>query len=93
MLKGKTREFCGRHDGHPYELSLQIKDIEHRTAKVNRPQSSTIAEWFRRTLLEEHLRVEGRRINGPTPWQAFQEGLPGANKTTSTTEQKERMDA
>ena len=55
------REFCGRSDRHPFELYLQLGDIEHRTTKVNRPQSNGIVERFHRTLLDEHFRVEGRR--------------------------------
>ena len=31
------REFCGRTDHHPYELFLQLEDIEHRTTRVKRP--------------------------------------------------------
>ena len=32
---------------------------------------------------------QGPRMNGRTPCQAFQEGLPDAKKITSTTEQEE----
>lgn len=55
------RKFCGRPDRHPYELFLQLKDIEHRATKVNRPQSNGIVDRLHRTLLDEHFRVEGRR--------------------------------
>jgi hypothetical protein len=55
------REFCGRPDQHPYELFLQLEEIEHRTTKVRRPQSNGIVERFHRTVLDEHFRVEGRR--------------------------------
>ena len=55
------REFCGRPDQHPYELFLQLEDIEHRTTRVKRPHSNGIVERFHRTLLDEHFRVEGRR--------------------------------
>ena len=39
VLSDNGREFCGRPDRHPYELFLQLEDIEHRTTKVGRPQS------------------------------------------------------
>ena len=39
----------------------QIEDIEYRTTSVNRPQSKCIVERFRRTMLDEHFRVEGLR--------------------------------
>ena len=40
VLSDNGREFCGRPDRHPYELFLQLEDIEHRTTKVKRPQSN-----------------------------------------------------
>ncbi len=61
VLSDNGREFCGRPDQHPYELFLQLEEIEHRTTRVKRPQSNGIVERFHRTLLDEHFRVEGRR--------------------------------
>jgi len=61
VLSDNGREFCGRPDRHPYELFLQLEDIEHRTTRVKRPQSNGIVERFHRTLLDEHFRVEGRK--------------------------------
>ena len=61
VLSDNGREFCGRPDRHPYELFLQLEEIEHRTTKVRRPQSNGIVERFHRTLLDEHFRIEGRR--------------------------------
>ncbi|MDT8436352.1 MAG: integrase core domain-containing protein, partial [Gemmatimonadota bacterium] len=56
------REFCGRPDRHPYELFLQLEEIEHRTTRVRRPQSNGFIERFHRTLLDEHLRLKGRTV-------------------------------
>ena len=61
VLSDNGREFCGRPDQHPYELFLQLEEIEHRTTRVRRPQSNGIVERLHRTLLDEHFRVEGRR--------------------------------
>jgi transposase InsO family protein len=61
VLSDNGREFCGRPDQHPYELFLQLEEIEHRTTRVKRPQSNGIVERFHRMLLDEHFRVEGRR--------------------------------
>ena len=36
---------------------------------------------------------QGRRRNGRTPWQAFQEGLPRATNTTPRAEQPDRQTA
>ena len=37
VFSDNGREFCGRPDQHPYELFLQLEDIEHRTTRVKRP--------------------------------------------------------
>ena len=74
ILSDNGREFCGRADNHPYELFLQLEEIEHRTTKVRRPQSNGFVERLHRTLLDEHFRVVGR-----TKWyesvEAMQEDL------------------
>jgi transposase InsO family protein len=57
VLFDSGREFYGRLDRHPYELFLQLEEIEHRTTKVKRPQSTDgIVERLHRTLLDEHFR-------------------------------------
>lgn len=60
VLSDNGREFCGRPDRHPYELFLQLEGIGHRTTQVRRPQSNGFLERFHRTLLDEHLRIQGR---------------------------------
>jgi transposase InsO family protein len=62
VLSDNGREFCGRPDQHAYELFLQLEGIEHKTTKVGRPQSNGILERWHRTLLDEHLRVQGRTV-------------------------------
>ena len=37
-----------RADRHPYELFLQLEEIEHRTSKVKRSQSNGFVERLRR---------------------------------------------
>jgi transposase InsO family protein len=60
VLSDNGREFCGRPDRHPYEIFLQLEEIEHRTTKVRRPQSNGFVERLHRTLLDEHFRIMGR---------------------------------
>ncbi len=60
VLTDNGREYCGRPDHHPFELFLQLEDIEHRTTKVCRPQSNGFVERLHRTLLDEHFRIKGR---------------------------------
>lgn len=52
ILTDNGREFCGT-DAHPYELYLQLNDIEHRRTKVRSPQTNGFVERFNRTLKEE----------------------------------------
>jgi len=61
VLSDNGREYCGREDRHPYELFLQLEEIEHRTTKVRRPQSNGFVERLHRTLLDEHFRIMGRK--------------------------------
>lgn len=61
ILSDNGREFCGRPDKHPYELFLQLEEIEHRTTKIARPQSNGFVERLHRTLLDEHFRIMGRK--------------------------------
>jgi transposase InsO family protein len=60
VLSDNGREYCGRPDRHPFELFLQLEEIEHRTTKVRRPQSNGFVERLHRTLLDEHFRIKGR---------------------------------
>lgn len=60
VLSDNGREYCGRKDQHPYELFLQLEEIEHRTTRVRRPQSNGFGERLHRTLLDEHFRIKGR---------------------------------
>jgi len=52
LLTDNGREYCGT-DAHPYELYLQLNDIEHRRTKVRSPQTNGFVERFNRTLKEE----------------------------------------
>lgn len=66
----------------PYELLMQLEEIEHRPTQVRRPQSIGFIERFHRTLLDEHLRVTGR-----TTWyetiDAMQALLPPCWRSTT----------
>jgi transposase InsO family protein len=65
ILTDNGREFCGRPEGHPYELLLALEGIEHRTTRVRSPRTNGFVERMNRTLLDECFRVEGR-----TKWYA-----------------------
>jgi transposase InsO family protein len=59
ILTDNGREYCGT-DRHPYELYLQLNDIEHRTTRVRRPQTNGFVERFNRTVLDEFFRIAFR---------------------------------
>jgi transposase InsO family protein len=61
MLTDRGTEFCGRLDSHPYEIFLQLNEIEHTKTKARRPQTNGIAERFHKTVLDEFYRVAFRR--------------------------------
>lgn len=59
VLTDNGREFCGR-DSHPYEVYLELNDIEHRKTKVRRPQTNGFVERFHLTALNEFYRLAFR---------------------------------
>ena len=54
ILSDNGREFRSRADSHPYELFLQLEEIEHRTTRVRRPQSSELVERMHRGYALPH---------------------------------------
>ena len=46
----------------PFELILQLQEIQPRTTKANRPSSNGIVELFHCNLPDENFRIEGRCI-------------------------------
>ena len=61
VLTDRGTEFCGSPDKHPYELYLQLNDIEHTKTKVKSPQTNGICERFHQTVLNEFYRVTFRK--------------------------------
>jgi transposase InsO family protein len=56
VLTDNGREYCGRPMIHPYQIFLELNDIEHRRTKVARPRTNGFVERFNRTVLDEFLR-------------------------------------
>ena len=56
IITDNGREFCGK-DTHPYELYLDLNDIEHRRTRVRRPQTNGFVERFNNTVLNEFVRA------------------------------------
>lgn len=56
ILTDNGREYCGRPMVHPYQIFLELYDIEHRRTKVATPRTNGFVERFNRTILDEFFR-------------------------------------
>jgi transposase InsO family protein len=56
ILTDNGWEYCGRPMIHPYQIFLELNDIEHRRTKVARPRTNGFVERFNRTVLDEFFR-------------------------------------
>lgn len=61
MLTDRGTEYCGRLDSHPYQVFLQLNEIEHTKTKARHPQTNGICERFNKTLLNEFYQVALRK--------------------------------
>ena len=61
LVSGNGREFYGRPDRHPYDLFLQLEQIEHHTTQVRRPQSNGLVKWFHQPCLRGTGQSKGAR--------------------------------
>lgn len=56
ILTDNGREYCGRPMIHPYQIFLELNDIEHRRTRVANPRTNGFVERFNRTVLDEFFR-------------------------------------
>ncbi len=56
VLTDNGREYCGKPMVHPYQIFLELYDIEHRRTKVATPRTNGFVERFNRTILDEFFR-------------------------------------
>jgi len=61
ILTDRGTEYCGSPDKHPYQLYLQLNEIDHTKTRVKSPQSNGICERFHQTVLNEFYRVTFRK--------------------------------
>jgi transposase InsO family protein len=61
ILTDRGTEYCGREDQHPYELYLQLNEIEHSKTKAQSPQTNGITERFHQTVQNEFYRIAFRK--------------------------------
>jgi len=61
ILTDRGTEYCGRLDKHPYQIYLQLNEIDHTRTKARHPQTNGICERFHKTVLDEFYKVTFRR--------------------------------
>lgn len=61
VLTDRGTEFCGAPDKHPYELYLELNEIDHTKTKAKSPQTNGICERVHQTILNEFYRVAFRK--------------------------------
>ena len=61
ILTDRGTEFSGALDKHPYELYLELNEIEHTKSKAKSPQTNGICERVHQTILNEFYRVTFRK--------------------------------
>jgi transposase InsO family protein len=61
VLTDRGTEFCGRLDKHPFQLYLQLHEIEHTRTKARHPQTNGICERFHKTALDEFYKPAFRK--------------------------------
>jgi transposase InsO family protein len=61
ILTDRGTEFCGSPDKHPYEIYLELNEIEHTKTKARSPQTNGICERVHQTILNEFYRVTFRK--------------------------------
>lgn len=61
ILTDNGREYCGRPMIHPYQIFLELYDIQHRRTKVSTPRTNGFVERFNRTVLDEFFREAFRK--------------------------------
>ena len=61
ILTDRGTEFCEAPDKHPYELYLELNDIEHTKTRPKSPQTNGICERVHQTILNAFYRVAFRK--------------------------------
>ncbi len=92
ILTDNGRECCGTPN-HPYELFLELSDIEHRKTQVRHPQTNGFVERFNRTVLDEFFRpafrtkmyesVDSLQIDLDKWLKEYSMGVPSEQRTTT----------
>ena len=61
ILTDRGTEYCGKLENHPFQLYLDLEDIDHTRTKAKSPQTNGICERFHRTIQEEFYSIIFRK--------------------------------
>ena len=61
ILTDRGTEYCGKIDNHPYQLYLDLEDVDHTKTKAKSPQTNGICERFHRTIQDEFYAIIFRK--------------------------------
>ena len=61
ILTDRGTEYCGKIENHPYQLYLDLEDIDHTRTKTKSPQTNGICERFHRTIQDEFYAIVFRK--------------------------------
>lgn len=61
ILTDRGTEYCGKPEGHDFQLFLAINEIDHTRTKARHPQTNGICERFHKTILQEFYQVTFRK--------------------------------
>lgn len=61
ILTDRGTEYKGKLEKHPYQLYLDLEDIDHTVTKAKSPQTNGICERFHRTMQEEFYSIIFRK--------------------------------
>lgn len=61
ILTDRGTEYSGKIEKHPFQLYLDLEDIDHTRTKAKSPQTNGICERFHRTIQEEFYSIVFRK--------------------------------
>ena len=61
ILTDRGTEYCGKLENHPFQLYLELEDIDHTRTKTRSPQTNGICERFHRTIQDEFYAIVFRK--------------------------------
>jgi transposase InsO family protein len=61
LLTDRGTEYCGKVENHPFQLYLDLEDIDHTRTKAKSPQINRICERFHRTIQDEFYSIIFRK--------------------------------